>query len=291
MKIKSSWSDKILDILCYSLVAMFCVTIVLPFWNLISISVTPKSEMSISFQWMPASFDFGAWKMVFGSEFIWSSFKNTVVRTVLGTLVAIFLQVTHAYPLSRDDFSKRGLFQTIILITMFFSGGLIPTYLNISELGLIDTVWALVFPSAMSAFNIILLKNFYSQLPKSLTEAAIIDGANDIYILFKIVIPLSKAILATVALWTIVGHWNAWFDCLIYINDRTKYVLQIMLRELQENVAALNEGRAGVDPATAPPSDAIIAASNLFVILPIVCVYPFLQKYFVKGIMVGGVKG
>lgn len=291
MKIKSLWSDKILDILCYSLVAMLCVTIILPFWNLFSISVTPKSEMSISFQWMPANADLSAWKMVLGSGFIWSSFKNTVVRTVLGTLVAVFLQVTYAYPLSRDDFSKKGFFQTLILITMFFSGGLIPTYLNISNLGLIDTVWALIFPGAMSAFNIILLKNFFRQLPKSLTEAAIIDGANDIYILFKIVLPLSKAILATVALWTMVANWNAWFDCLLYVNDRSKYVLQIMLRELQENVAALNEGGAGVDPATAPPSDAIVAASNLFVILPIVCIYPFLQKYFVKGIMVGGVKG
>lgn len=291
MKIKSLRSDKILDIVCYGIVALLCITIILPIWNLFSISVTPKSEVSISFQWMPAKVDWGAWKMVLESGFIWSSFKNTVVRTVLGTLVHMILQVTFAYPLSRDDFSKKGFFQTMILITMFFSGGLIPTYLNISDLGLTDTVWALALPGAMSAFNVVLLKNFFRGIPKALTEAAILDGANDIYILFKIVIPLSKAILATVALWTIVGQWNEWFDCLLYINDRSRYVLQIMLRELQSNVAALNEGGAGVDPSAAPPSDALVAASNLFVILPIVCVYPFLQKYFVKGIMVGGVKG
>lgn len=290
-KVKSLWGDKILDIVCYGSVALLCITIILPFWNLFSISITPKSSVSISFQWMPDKVDWGAWKMVLGSGFIWSSFKNTVVRTILGTLVHMILQITFAYPLSREDFSKKGFFQTMVLITMFFGGGLIPTYLNISELGLIDTIWALVLPGALSTFNVILLKNFFRQIPKSLTEAAIIDGANDIYILFKIIIPLSKPILATVGLWTIVGQWNAWFDCLLYINDRSKYVLQIMLRELQANVAALNEGGAGADPSVAPPSDALVAASNLFVILPIICVYPFLQKYFVKGIMVGGVKG
>lgn len=291
MKIKSLWSDKILDIVCYGSVALLCLTIILPFWNLISISVTPKSEVSISFQWMPAKVDWGAWKMVLGSQFIWSSLKNTIVRTVLGTVIAMLLQASYAYPLSRDDFSKKRFFQAIILITMFFSGGMIPGYLNVSNLGLIDTIWALVLPGAMSAFNIILLKNFFSQIPKSLTEAAIIDGANDAYIFFKIILPLSKPILATVGLWTMVGQWNSWFDCLLYINDRSKYVLQIMLRELQTNVAALNMGGAGIDPSSAPPSAALVAASSLFVILPIVCVYPFLQKYFVKGIMVGGVKG
>lgn len=291
MKIKSRLSDKILDFVCYGLVALLCITIVLPFWNLITISVSPKVDSGVTFQWLPSRVDWGAWKMVLGSGFIWSSFKNTVIRTVLATVVSMLLQVTFAYPLSRDDFSTRGFFQTVIMVTMFFSGGLIPSYLNISDLGLIDSIWSLVLPGAMSAFNIILLKNFFRQIPKSLTEAAIIDGANDIYILFKIIIPLSMPILATVALWTIVGQWNAWFDCLLYINDRAKYVLQIMLRELQENVAALNSGGAGVDPSAAPPSDALVAASSLFVILPIVCVYPFLQKYFVKGIMVGGVKG
>ncbi len=291
MKIKSGWSDRILDFICYGTVAVLCISIILPFWNLISTSITPKSEVSLSFQWLPDTIDLGAWKMVLNSGFIWSSFKNTIFRTVFGTLIAMFLQITFAYPLSRDDFSTRKFFQTVILITMFFSGGLIPVYMTISQLGLIDTIWALVLPGSMSAFNIILLKNYFRQIPKSMTEAAVIDGANDICILFKIIIPLSKPILATVGLWTIVGQWNSWFDCLLYINDRTKYVLQIMLRELQANVAALNIGGAGIDPSTAPPSAALVAASSLFVIMPIVCVYPFLQKYFVKGIMVGGVKG
>ena len=174
---------------------------------------------------------------------------------------------------------------------MFFTGGLIPTYLNISDLGIMDTIWSLVLPGALSAFNVILLKNFFAQLPESLIEAAKIDGANDIRILFTIVIRLSMPILATLTLWQMVGNWNAWFDCLLYINDRSKYVLQIMLRELQTTVAAITEGGAGVDASQAPPSDGIIAASNLFVILPIVCVYPFLQKYFVKGITLGAVKG
>ncbi|HIU48305.1 MAG TPA: carbohydrate ABC transporter permease [Candidatus Avimonoglobus intestinipullorum] len=154
-----------------------------------------------------------------------------------------------------------------------------------------DTVWALVIPGSLSAFNCILLKNFFKQLPEGLVEAAKIDGANDILILCKIVLPLSLPILATLALWSVVNHWNEWFNALLYINDRGKYVLQIMIRELQTTVAAITEGGAGVDASVAPPSEAIVAASNLFAILPIILVYPFMQKYFVSGLTVGGIKG
>lgn len=291
MKIKKLGSDIMLDIFCYTIVTLLCLTIIIPFWNLFVTSVTPKSEMTLEFKWFPTVVDWGAWKTVVTSGYMWLCFKNTVVRTILSTVISLLFLATFAYPISRDEFPARKFLTTMIMITMFFSGGLIPTYLNISELGLMDTMWSLVLPGAMSAFNVILLKNFFKQLPNGLVEAAKIDGANDIYILFRIVVPLSLPILATLALWQLVGSWNAWFDCLLYINDRQKYVLQIMLRELQESVAAITEGGAGVDTSKAPPSEAIIATSNLFVILPIICVYPFLQKYFVKGLTVGGIKG
>ena len=291
MKIKKTASDIVIDFVCYATVILLCVTVVVPFWNLFSTSITPKSEITLEFKWFPKAADFGAWRTVAGSSYMWLCFKNTIVRTVLATIISLFMLVTFSYPLSRKEFPAGKFLLGMVSVTMFFTGGLIPTYLNISDLGIMDTIWSLVLPGALSAFNVILLKNFFAQLPESLIEAAKIDGANDIRILFTIVIRLSMPILATLTLWQMVGNWNAWFDCLLYINDRSKYVLQIMLRELQTTVAAITEGGAGVDASQAPPSDGIIAASNLFVILPIVCVYPFLQKYFVKGITLGAVKG
>lgn len=291
MKIKNTWSDRVLDLICYSVVIVFCLMIIIPFWNVFVTSITPKSEITLKFKWFPKKVDWDAWKMVVHSSYMWLCFKNTVVRTVLGTFISLFMLVTFTYPLSRDEFPANKFLLTLVTITMFFGGGLIPTYLNISDLGLMDTVWALVLPGSISAFNVILLKNFFKQLPQGLIDAAKIDGANDIYILFRIVLPLSLPILATLTLWQVVGQWNSWFDCLLYINDRDRYVLQIMLRELQTTVAAITEGGAGVDSSATPPSEGIIAASNLFVILPIVCVYPFLQKYFVTGLTVGGIKG
>ena len=291
MKIKKRGSDRILDIFCYTIVALLSLTIVIPFWNLFVQSVTSKAEMTLDFKWFPNTVDWGAWQMVIGSNYMWVCFKNTVIRTLLGTVVSLFLLVTFTYPLSRDEFPAGKFLLTLITITMFFNGGMIPTYLNISDLGLMDTVWALVIPGSLSAFNCILLKNFFKQLPNGLVEAAKIDGANDILILFKIVLPLSLPILATLALWSLVGHWNEWFNALLYLNSRDKYVLQIMIKELQTTVAAITGGAAGVDAAATPPSEGLIAASNLFAILPIVCVYPFLQKYFVKGLTVGGIKG
>lgn len=291
MKIKKTGSDLILDIFCYTAVALLSITIIIPFWNVFVQSITPKSELTLDFKWFPNNVDWGAWKMVVSSEYMWICFKNTVIRTLLGTLISILLLVTFTYPLSRKEFPAVKFLLVLITITMFFNGGMIPTYLNISDLGLMDTIWSLVIPGALTAFNCILLKNFFQQLPEGLIEAAKIDGANDIRILFQIVLPLSLPILATIVLWKLVEHWNEWFNALLYINSREKYVLQIMIRELQTTVASITEGAAGTDSAAMPPSEGLIAASNLFAILPIICAYPFLQKYFVAGLTVGGIKG
>lgn len=291
MKMKKLKSDRVLDFVCYGFVLILCVTVIIPFWNLFVTSVTPQTDTSMSFQWWPQNATWEAWKMVLKSNFIWNSFKNTVVKTVLGTVIQLTLTLLYAYPLSRRDFSFGKFFNGLIIATMFINVGLIPNYLNIVNLGLGNTIWALVLPGAISAYNVILLKNYFNGIPGVLTEAARIDGANDFLIFVKIILPLSKPIIATITLWLLVGLWNQWMDCLLYINDRDMYVLPIMLRELQTSVSALTEGGAGVDASAIPPSDALVAASNLFVILPIVCVYPFLQKYFVKGIMAGSVKG
>lgn len=291
MKIKKTGSDRVLDIVCYSIVTIFCISVLIPFWNVFTQSITPKAELTLEFKLFPQHPDWNAWEVVVSSGYMWQCFKNTVIRTLLGTVISLVMCVSFTYPLSRDEFPAGKFLLTMITITMFFNGGLIPTYLNISDLGLMDTVWALVIPGSLSAFNCILLKNFFKQLPEGLVEAAKIDGANDILVLCKIILPLSLPILATLALWSVVNHWNEWFNALLYINDRGKYVLQIMIRELQTTVAAITEGGAGVDASVAPPSEAIVAASNLFAILPIILVYPFMQKYFVSGLTVGGIKG
>ncbi len=280
-----------MDIICYSIVAILCISILIPFWNVFTQSITSKAELTLEFKLFPKHPDWSAWKIVLASGYMWQCFQNTVIRALLGTIISLIMCISFTYPLSRAEFPAGKFLLTLITITMFFNGGLIPTYLNISDLGLMDTIWALVIPGSLSAFNCILLKNFFKQLPEGLVEAAKIDGANDILVLCKIVVPLSLPILATLALWSVVGHWNEWFNALLYINDRDKYVLQIMIRELQTTVAAITEGGAGVDASAMPPSEGIIAASNLFVILPIIAVYPFLQKYFVRGLTVGGIKG
>ena len=290
MKIKNSLGDKILIGFCYTIITLFSISVLLPFWNLLVTSVTPKSDVTIGFKWITKNIDWAAWSLIVKSSYMWTCFWNTVVRTVLGTIVALFVTVTFTYPLSIKTFPLRKILTVLVTITMFFNPGLIPNYLNITNLGLIDKVWALVLPGAMSAFNVILLKNFFNTIPGSIIESGKMDGANDIVILFRLVLPLSLPILATLALWTIVGQWNSWFDVLLYINSREKYVLQIMLRELSESIDAITKGLPGSESGTNIPSEAVVASSNLFVILPIICTYPFLQKYFIKGITVGAVK-
>lgn len=290
MKIKNSFGDKILIGFCYTVITLFSITVLLPFWNLLVTSVTPKSDVTIGFKWITKNVDWAAWGLIFKSSYMWTCFWNTVVRTVLGTIVALIVTVTFTYPISIKTFPLRTPLTALVTMTMFFNPGLIPNYLNITNLGLIDKIWALVLPGAMSAFNVILLKNFFNSIPASIIESGKMDGANDVVILFRLVLPLSLPILATLALWTIVGQWNSWFDVLLYINSREKYVLQIMLRELSETIDAITKGLPGSESANNIPSDAVVAASNLFVILPIICTYPFLQKYFIKGITVGAVK-
>lgn len=290
MKIKNSLNDKILVVFCYAIVILFSVTVLLPFWNLLVISVTSKSDITLGFQWYTKRIDWGAWSLILKSSFMWRCFTNTLVRTVLGTVITLLITTTFTYPISIKTYPLRKPFMALVTITMFFNAGLIPNYLNISNLGLVDTIWALVLPGAMSAFNVILLKNFFSEIPSSLIESGKIDGANDIIIFFRIVLPLSLPILATLALWTIVAQWNSWFDVLLYINSRDKYVLQIMLRELASSIEAITSGMPGSEQSANIPSDAVVASSNLFVMIPIICTYPFLQKYFMKGITLGAVK-
>ena len=217
--------------------------------------------------------------------------KNSVFYTVLGTFINLVMSSLCAYPLTRKQFSGRKFFTFMVTFTMFFSGGMVPDYLLIRDLDLINSIWSLILPGAISAYNITIMRNYLMSLPDSLEESAYIDGANDIVILYKIIVPLSLPILATIALSTAVGHWNAWFDAMIYIQDTDKQVLAITLRRIVLQGSNSVVTMSGEEMSTQTTSDTIKAATIMVATVPILCVYPFIQKYFVKGVMVGSLKG
>lgn len=218
--------------------------------------------------------------------------KNSVFYTVLGTFINLVMSSLCAYPLTRKQFSGRKFFTFMVTFTMFFSGGMVPLYLVVKELELLDTVWALVLPVAISTYNMIIIRTSFQAIPESLIESAQLDGANDVVILYRIVLPLSKAVLATMLLYYAVSHWNDYFNAMLYINSKELYPLQIMLRNML--IAGLFSEEAGVagGSTTFSVTDATLRAAAIIVTtLPILVVYPFVQRYFVKGVMIGSVKG
>ena len=289
---KNTKSDIIIDVFICFIIILLCVVTIFPFWNSLIVSLSSKSSaFSMGFRLFPEEVDFEAWNVIIKSSYIWRGFSNTVLRTVGGSVITMTLSVLTAYPLSKKDFICKGFFTKCIVFTMLFSGGLIPTYLLIKELGIMNSYWALVIPSAISPFNLIVMKNFFEAIPAEMEESAKIDGANDFLILLRIILPLCTAMLATIGLWTIVGHWNGWFDAVMYINDRSKFVLQVILRELIiQNTPDPSLATTGAN-AIPLTSESIQSAATMFVTIPILLVYPFLQKYFAGGIMIGAVKG
>lgn len=237
----------------------------------------------------PLGFSLGAYKKVFLNPSIYSGYMNTVFYVTVGTLVNILATCMAAYVLSRKQFMLRRVLTIMFIFTMYFSGGLIPSYLLINNwLHLSNTIFALILPGAMSAYTVIIMRNFFESIPDSLEESAKLDGANDVTILFRIMVPLSKASIATIALWSIVYHWNEWFNCMLYMKDEDKYVLQYVLRKI-----LLDGQTQDINMATnvVVNTETMKMATLVVSILPIIMLYPFLQKYFAKGVMVGSVKG
>lgn len=279
----------------YIVLTVLAFVMLYPFWDMLILSFSPRSEVFQSgFRFLTLHPDLTAYRKVIGSPEIWNGFYNSFVRVVLGTAISLVLTSLTAYPLSKKQLPLNKVFTWIFLLTMMFSGGLIPGYLLIKNLDMINSVWALVIPPAINAFNLIIMRNFIRFIPESLEESAMLDGARDLTIWWKIVLPLSKPAIATIALWVAVEHWNAYFDALIYITDRSKYVLPIIMRRvLLENQITSFVGRVYIPTVnSAKPTDESLKAAIVMIgTLPIVLVYPFLQKYFMKGIMLGAVKG
>ena len=290
-----SRDDKIIAAICYTFVTIFALTIIYPMLNVFSVAFTSYADY-LRRPWMfyPKEIDLQAFQKVFSSMLIWNSYKNTVIITVSGTLLTLILTTLTAYPISRPYLKGRGVFTTIIIITMVFSGGIIPKFLVMKSIGLYNNLLSLIIPSALSAFNIILMINFFQAMPESLLEAARIDGANEPRILAQIVVPLSKPILATIALFAAVGYWNNYFSAVMYIRKQELWPVQLVLREivLANNTAALDAGNNLAEAGgQAVYTKSLQYASLIVVMLPIMCVYPFLQRYFAKGVMLGAVKG
>ena len=244
---------------------------------------------------LPKGFTLQSYQTFLSDPSILRYYWNTIVYAGTGTLTSLLLTSLMAYPLTVAEFKGKKLINVLLLVTMFFGGGMIPSYLNIRNLHMIDTIWAMILPGAISAWNVIMFVNFFKGIPDSLRESATIDGAGHLRILFSIVLPLSKALLATIALFTIVGFWNDYFSAMLYLDSTSKMPIQIFLRKILVNME-LNEGLAKdtdmsrlMDMINANPRT-VKAATTIVTILPILCVYPFLQKYFTKGMMLGAVK-
>jgi putative aldouronate transport system permease protein len=277
------------------LLGISTVVMLYPFMNVTAVAFSSyKSYILNPLRIFPGELNLTAFSYVFGSKMLIRSYANTVFVTVVGTIISLVMTTLISYSLSKRHLRGKRLIMSLLIFTMMFNGGLIPHFLLMKGLGLVDTYWALIIPYLLSPFNVVLMKNFFSNMPESLEEAARIDGASEFYTLRKIVIPLAMPIMATIALFVAVGYWNNYFAAVVYIRSTSKWPLQLLLREIL--LAASNEmlsadGNMAEMSADAIPMVSIRYATILVVIIPIVCVYPFLQRYFVKGVMLGGVKG
>jgi putative aldouronate transport system permease protein len=241
-------------------------------------------------QMWPKKFSAFNYQYVLNNRYIWSGYRETLIRTITGTVLSVTLTAMGAYTLSKKNLPNRNFWTTVVLIPMFFSGGMIPTYMWMVDLHLIDNRLALILPGLVSSYNLIIMRNFFMAVPEGLEESAKIDGAGSIRIFFSIVLPISKAVLATVALWVMVGHWNTWFDATIYIRDADKLPLQVVLRRILLEGTQQMMDMNSTDTNHVTP-DTLKAATTFICMLPIMCVYPFVQKYFVKGVIIGSLKG
>jgi putative aldouronate transport system permease protein len=289
---RESLSDRIFKSVVAVLVLLLTLACVLPFVNIVAVSLSSRNAvMSGRVYFWPVELDLTAYKTVFTDSNMIRSLWFTIVLTIVYVAVTMAMTILAAYPLSRKDLKGRTPLLVFVMFTMYFSGGMIPTYLTISNLKLLNTFWSLVLPGAISTYNMILMRTYFDSLPISLQESAYIDGANDWVILVKVVLPLSKAMLATIALFYAVGRWNGLTDALLYISRDSMYPLQLRLRQLITNnqvdsmINDVPEAKALLIPET------LKSACLVFSLVPILMVYPWLQKHFVKGVMIGSLKG
>ena len=287
-------SDKAIMIFAYTILGLFMAAIILPVIYIILASFIDP----VTLQNSGLTFDFSKWTLtayerVMSNAQIWVGFKNAMIYSVLFTIISVTVTLLAAYPMSRPDFKGKGFFNVMFVITMFFGGGLIPTYLLISDLGMLDTIWAILIPGAFSVWNMIIARTYYMGIPHDMQEAAEIDGASEMVYFFKILLPLCMPIIATIAMWQFVGMWNSYFDAMIYLNDAAKQPLQLVLRAIliqsQPEPGMVSDMQSTA--ARAQLAELLKYATIIISSVPLMILYPFFQKYFDSGIMAGAVKG
>ena len=294
--IKKSKGRKTFEVINILILTMVSFIMLYPFYYCIIASLSDNaSVLAGRLTFWPIGINLKSYKLVLGYDVVFTAYGNTLLYTVVGTLISLTLTILGAYPLSRKSFYGREVITVFFAFTMFFSGGLIPTFLVVRDLGLYDTMWAIVLPSAINTMNMIIMRTFFQGIPDALEEAAVVDGANEFTILAKIILPLSLPSIMTIGLFYAVGQWNSWFSAVIYLIDSDKYPLQLVLRQivLQNQVNEIIGTMAGsaTEDSTQMIAENVKYTVIIVAVIPILLVYPFVQKYFVKGVMVGSIKG
>lgn len=289
---KKTCGDYIFNIANGLLMILLMILTAYPMYYVVIASITEPAEVmaNTGFMLWPETIDFTSYKLLLEYPMMFISYKNTIIYVLVGTAISIMLTTLGGYALSRTEVPGVKLIMMMVTFTMFFSGGLIPKYLTVQSLNMIDTMWAIVLPTALSTMNMIIMKTSFMGVPKSLEESARIDGAGDFRILFSIMLPLSMSILAVMTLFYAVGLWNDYFNPMIYLKTRDKYPLQLLLREILVSNST-EELTAGMGDDKSLISQVIKYSTIVVSTVPILCVYPFLQRYFTKGVMIGAVKG
>ncbi|WP_243459525.1 carbohydrate ABC transporter permease [Metabacillus bambusae] len=292
---RRSKEDKVFDLINIFLVAIMVILVVYPLYFIVIASISNPNMIYEGKVWfLPKDITFEGYQRIFNDSKIWLGYKNSIIYTFVGTIVNVTFTLMAAYALSRRDLYGRNLIMFLFLFTMFFSGGLIPTYLVVKDLGLLNTMWALILPKAVAVWNVIVARTYFqTSIPNELLEAAKMDGCSDAKFFWKIVVPLSKPIVAVMVLFYAVGHWNSYFDALIYLNNEDLYPLQLILRNILIQNEASTQMISDLDSLAAKQRVSELIKYGVIIVasIPLLILYPFVQKYFVKGVMIGGIKG
>lgn len=284
--------SKVLDVVIWTIVIVMTLSCLIPLVNVVAISFSDKSAVAANrVGLLPVDFNFTAYKTLMEDKQFLRSFGISTLRVVLGTAINLILTILLAYPLSKpkSEFHSKNIYMNLIIFAMLFSGGMIPLYITVKNLNLLNSIWALILPGAVPIFNVILLMNFFKGIPKSLEEAARIDGASKLDILFKVFLPISLPALATITLFAMVGHWNDFFSGLIYMNKQINYPLQTYIQQLRVDLSNITDPQQLKNMALVS-NRTLDAAKIVIATLPLLAIYPFMQKYFVTGMVMGSVK-
>ncbi len=291
-------SDKLFDVVNVLIMLVLLVVFTWPLWFVLIASISdPILVMSGEVLLIPKKLTLAGYKQMLEYKELWTGYANTIFITVVGTVLNLIMSVCFAYPLSDKNFKPRRILLMVFMFTMYFSGGLIPHYLVVKQLGLLDTRWAMIIPSLISVYNSLVIRSYFmNSIPGELEEASLLDGANSAQYLWRVVLPLSKPVLAVVGLYYAVSHWNDYYNALIYLYKAELYPLQTVLRNLLISAQALVNDTSGITDAAAIEeafNRAMTMKYSVIVVaaVPMLCIYPFVQKFFIKGVMVGAVKG